>query len=49
MPKLTRERKNQTVNRIIEEARQQGLVCNRAESGNGPKCTIRGAVLSNFG
>ncbi len=49
MPKLTRERKHQTVNRILEEARQQGLICNRAESANGPECTIRGAVLSNFG
>lgn len=49
MAKLTRERKNQTVNRILEEARQQGLICNRAESANGPKCTIRGKSLSNFG
>jgi len=46
---LTRERKNKTVNRILEEARSSGLVCNRAESGNGPKCTIGGRVLSNFG
>ncbi|HET7542733.1 MAG TPA: hypothetical protein VFK05_22835, partial [Polyangiaceae bacterium] len=49
MAKLTRERKHQTVNRILEEARQQGLICNRAESANGPKCTIRGKALSNFG
>jgi 7-keto-8-aminopelargonate synthetase-like enzyme len=49
MAKLTRERKNQTVNRILDEARQQGLICNRAESANGPKCTIRGKALSNFG
>jgi 7-keto-8-aminopelargonate synthetase-like enzyme len=49
MSKLTRERKNKTVNRMLEEARQYGLVCNRGESGNGPKCTIGGRVLSNFG
>ncbi|HEY0467256.1 MAG TPA: aminotransferase class I/II-fold pyridoxal phosphate-dependent enzyme [Polyangiaceae bacterium] len=49
MSKLTRERKNKTVNRILEEARRNGLICNRAESANGPKCTIGGRALSNFG
>src|SRR6478609_9035672 len=49
MSKLTRERKNKTVNRILEEARKFGLICNLAESANGPQCTIRGRQLSNFG
>ncbi|HYQ17553.1 MAG TPA: aminotransferase class I/II-fold pyridoxal phosphate-dependent enzyme [Polyangiaceae bacterium] len=49
MSKLTRERKNKTVNRILEELRSNGLICNRAESANGPKCTIGGKALSNFG
>jgi len=49
MPKLSRERKNKTVNRMLEEARRQGLIFNRAESAGGPKCTIGGRVLSNFG
>ncbi|HYQ01374.1 MAG TPA: aminotransferase class I/II-fold pyridoxal phosphate-dependent enzyme [Polyangiaceae bacterium] len=49
MSKLTRERKNKTVNRILEEAREFGLICNRAESANGPRCKIGGRVLSNFG
>jgi len=49
MSKLTRERKNKTVNRILEEARSNALVCNRAESANGPKCKIAGRVLENFG
>jgi 7-keto-8-aminopelargonate synthetase-like enzyme len=49
MSKLTRERKNKTVNRILEEARSHALVCNRSESSNGPTCTIGGRALSNFG
>jgi len=49
MSKLTRERKYKTVNRILEEARMHGLVCNQAESGNGPQCKIGGRTLGNFG
>ena len=49
MAKLTRERKNKTVYRMLDEARLQGVILNRAESANGPKCKIRGKVLSNFG
>lgn len=48
MAKLTRERKNNTVNRLIGEAEQQGLVCNTAESPNGPRCRLLGKDLSNF-
>lgn len=48
MAKLTRERKNNTVDRLITEAQQQGLVLNRAESSNGPRCRIKGEVLNNF-
>ena len=49
MAKLTRERKNSTVYRILEQAGARGLILNRAESGNGPTCVIRGKTLQNFG
>jgi 7-keto-8-aminopelargonate synthetase-like enzyme len=48
MAKLTRERKNNTVNRLVGEAQQQGLVCNRAQSANGPTCRIGGKEFENF-
>lgn len=49
MPKLTRERKNKTVERILTETRGQGLIMNRSESANGPRVAMDGASLLNFG
>ncbi|HTQ04056.1 MAG TPA: aminotransferase class I/II-fold pyridoxal phosphate-dependent enzyme [Polyangiaceae bacterium] len=49
MAKLTRERKNQTVFRVLGEAQQHGLILNRAGSANGPECVIGGRVYRNFG
>lgn len=49
MARLTRERKNNTVYRILEQARARGLVLNRAGSANGPTCVVEGQTLENFG
>ena len=49
MTRLTRERKNRTVYRMIEECHTQGLVLKRAQSGNGPRCVVDGKSLRNFG
>ena len=49
MPKLTRERKNKTVYRMVGESQTQGLIFNRAASGNGPSCVVDGKTLRNFG
>lgn len=49
MAKLTRERKHNTVYRLIEQAASRGLVLNRSESENGPTCVLGGRKLKNFG
>ena len=49
MPKLTRDRKNKTVYRLLGEAQTQGLIFNRAGSPNGPKCVVDGRTMRNFG
>jgi len=49
MPRLTRERKNKTVYRLVGESQTQGLIFNRAASGNGPSCVVDGKTLRNFG
>lgn len=49
MPKLTRERKHKTVQRIFSEAHENGLIMNRSESANGPRFVMNGASLVNFG
>jgi len=49
MPRLTRARKNKTVYRMFEEPLAQGLLLNRAETGNGPRCVVDGKTLRNFG
>jgi 7-keto-8-aminopelargonate synthetase-like enzyme len=49
MSKLTRSRKAQTVDRLLGESQRLGLLMNRAGSGNGPKVTVEGRSLHNFG
>ena len=49
MAKLTRERKNKTVYRVVGESQAQGLIFNRSASGNGPSCVVDDRVLRNFG
>lgn len=49
MPKLTRERKYRTVQRIFSEAHANGLIMNRSESANGPRFVMKGVPLLNFG
>jgi 7-keto-8-aminopelargonate synthetase-like enzyme len=45
---FSRNRKVQTVNRIITEQREAGLIMQRAGSGDGPQWTVDGQVLTNF-
>jgi len=49
MAKLTRERKNNTVFRVFDEAQRSGLIMNRASSRNGARCIIGGRSFENFG
>jgi 7-keto-8-aminopelargonate synthetase-like enzyme len=45
---FSRGRKVQTVNRIVSEQRQAGLIMHRAGSGDGAEWTVDGRALKNF-
>lgn len=45
---FSRNRKVQTVNRIITEQREAGLIMQRAGSGDGAEWTVDGRTLKNF-
>ena len=45
---FSRNRKVQTVNRIITEQREAGLIMQRAGSGDGAQWTVDGQALKNF-